>query len=141
MTSASTWRSLAEPPTRQLIGDRLDQRLLLWGSTTQGVATHLLPLKVHLGTHQAMLPQRVDHEDTTQQLDFPLAVAATQEDQSPLRVRLQVQTPVPREGTTPWCCFDSRCRTLPMGSHIAGRLSLQTLERGVLEPRPHFGLP
>src|SRR5215472_8687204 len=121
MTSASTWRSLAEPPTRQHIGDLVDQPLLLGGTTTQGVEKHLLPLEVYLGTHQAMLPQPIYHEDTTQQLDFPLSVAPTQEDQPPLGVRLQIQTPVPRERPTPWRCLDPRRRTLPMGCHIAGR--------------------
>src|SRR5947209_4902343 len=98
MTTASTRRSLTEPPTWQHIGDLLDQRLMLWGTTTQGVEAHLPAREVHLGTYQTMLPQRVYLEDTTQQLNLPLLVAATQEDQPPLRVRLQVQTPVPREG-------------------------------------------
>jgi len=124
MTSASTWRSLTEPPTWQHIGCLLDHRPLLWGTTTQGEEDYLSPLGVHLGSHQAMLPQRVYQEDTTQQLDFPLRVASTQEDQPPSWLRLQVQMPVLREGTTPWCCFDSRRRTLPMGSHIANRLGL-----------------
>src|SRR5690242_3950597 len=141
MTSASTWRSLAEPPTRQHIGDLFDQRLLLGSTTPQREETHLPPLEVHLRTHQAMLPQRLYHPDATQQLDFPLPVAATQEDQPSLRLRLQVQTPVLREGATKWCCVDSRRCTLPMGHHIAGRLRLQPLQRRVLKPRPHLSLP
>jgi hypothetical protein len=88
-----------------------------------------------------MLPQRVYQEDTTQQLNFPLPIATTQEHQPPSRVRLQVQMPVLRQGTTLGCCFDSRSPTLPMDCHIAGRLGLQPRQQGVLEPRPHFGLP
>jgi hypothetical protein len=88
-----------------------------------------------------MLPQRVYLEGTTQQLNLPLPVAATQEDQPPLGVRLQVQTPVPREGPTPRCGLDPNCRTLPMCRHIAGRLYLQPLQRRMVEPCPHFGLP
>src|SRR5262249_14397094 len=101
----------------------------------------LPPLEVYLRTHQPMLPQRFYHPDTTQQMNLPLPVAATQKDQPPLGVSLQVQTPAPWERPTPRGCFNPRCRTPPMGRHITGRLRLQPLQRGVLKPRPHFGLP
>ena len=97
MTSATTWKSLTEPPPWQHIGCLLDQWLLVRCPATQGVETDAPCLEVHLGPDQAMLPQRVYREGPAQQLHFPLPVAAPQKDQPPLRVRLQVQTPASGE--------------------------------------------
>src|SRR5689334_16768678 len=101
MTSASTRKSLAERSARQHIGGRADQRLLVRGTPAQGIELYAPRLEVHLGPDQAMLPQRVYREGPAQQLHFPLPVAAAQEDQPPLRVGLQVQTPTPRERAAP----------------------------------------
>src|SRR5580693_6856493 len=121
MTSATTWKSLTEPPPRQRIGCLFDQWLLVRCPATQGVEADAPRLEVHLGPDQAMLPERVHREAPTQQLHLSLRVAAAQEDQPPLRVSLQVQAPVCREGVTRRCRLDPRRRPLPMGGHIAGR--------------------
>src|SRR6478672_6217328 len=121
MTSASTWKSLTEWSPRQHIACLVDQRLLVWCPATQGVEADALRLEVHLGPDQAMLPQRVHGKAPAQQLHLPLSIAAAQEDQPPLRVGLQVQTPVGWEGPTCRCRLDPRRRSLPMGGHIAGR--------------------
>src|SRR5262249_33592119 len=141
MTSASTWRSLAELPPWQRVGHLLSQRLLLRGTATQAVEADLLTLQIHLCPNQAMLPQRVHRKAPSQQLPRPLLVAPPQEHQLPLRVGLQVQTPTPGKGT-PWRCpLDPRRRTLPVGRHVAGRLPLQPLQGVVMEACPHLGLP
>src|SRR5215813_5294542 len=136
MTSATTWKSLAERPPRQHIRRLVDQRLLLRCPAAQRVNAEASRLEVHLGSDQTMLPKRVHGEAPAQQLHLPLRVAASQEDQLPLRVRLQVQTPARREGTTPGCRLDPRRCTLPMGGHIAGRLRLQSFQGRVLEAGP-----
>src|SRR4051812_42167981 len=100
MTSASTWKSLAERPPRQHIACLVDPRLPVGFPATQGVEADAFRLEVNLGWDQAMLPQGIHGEAPAQQLPPPLRVAAPQEDQSPLGVSLQVQPPVRREGTT-----------------------------------------
>src|SRR4051794_30611576 len=97
MTSASTWRSLAERAVRQHIRRLAGQRLLVRGTAAQGVEADVPCLEVHFGPDQAMLPQRAYGEGPAQQLHLPLPVAAPQEHQPPLRVRLQVQAPASGE--------------------------------------------
>src|SRR5215216_7645803 len=121
MTSASTWRSLTERSPRQHIGCLVDQWLLIRCPAAQGVEADAPRFEVHLGPDQAMLPQGVYGEGPAQQLYLPLRVAAPQEDQPPLGVSLQVQTPARREGATEWCRLDPCGRTLPVRDHIAGR--------------------
>src|SRR6266508_3424273 len=114
MTSASTWKSLVERSPRQHIACLVDQGLLVRCPATQAVEADASCLEVHLGPDQAMLPERVHREAPAQQLHLPLRVAASQEDQPPLGMGLQVQPPVWREGATRRCRLDPRCRTLPM---------------------------
>src|SRR5262249_21401303 len=96
MTSASTWRSLAELPPWQRVGHLLSQRLLLRGTATQAVEADLLTLPIHLCPNQATLPQRVHRNAPPQPRHRPLRVAPPQEHQLPLRVGLQVQAPARR---------------------------------------------
>src|SRR5262249_60188666 len=98
MTSATTRKSLAERPPRQHIGSLVSQRLLVRCPAAQGVEPDAPRLEVHLPPDQAMLPEPVHGEGPAQQLHLPLGVAAPQEDQPPVRVRLQVQTQLRREG-------------------------------------------
>src|SRR6478672_1807002 len=141
MTSASTWKSLTERSPRQHIACLVDPWLLVRCPATQGVEADAFRLEVHFGSDQAMLPQGIHGEAPAQQLHLSLRVAAPQEDQPPLRVSLQVQPPVRREGTTCRCRLDPRGRTLPMRGHIAGRPVLQPFQGGVLEACPDLGLP
>src|SRR5215468_639705 len=141
MTSATTRRSLTEWSARQRVTGLLDHRLLVRSAAAQSVAADTALCKIHIGTDQAMLPQRIHGQGPAQQLHLALPVATPQEDQSPLRVGLQVQTPTPREGTAPRRRLDPRGRTVPMGRHIPGRLRLQRLQGRVLEARPDLGLP
>src|SRR5262249_55246797 len=106
MTSATTRKSLAERPPRQHIGSLVSQRVLVRCPAAQGVEPDAPRLEVHLPPDQAMLPERAHGEGPAEQLHLPLGVAAPQEDQPPLRVRLQVQMPVLREGTAPGCRLD-----------------------------------
>src|SRR5262245_53080076 len=99
MSSATTGMSLGELSPRQQLPGFLGEARLVRRTPRKGVEVKPLLLKIDLGTHQPMLPQRLHGKGPAQQLHLALRVAAPDKDQLPLRMGLQVQLPAAREGT------------------------------------------
>src|SRR5262249_59533615 len=92
MTSATTRKSLTEWSARQHVTGLLDHRLLVRSAAAQGVAADTALCKIHIGTDQAMLPQRIHGPGPAQQLHLALPVTTPSDDQSPFPVRLPCHT-------------------------------------------------
>src|SRR5437879_3856869 len=106
MTSATTRRSLGKLSARQHVVHLLHQWLLIRSAATQGVEANALGRQIHLSSNQTVLPQTVHGKRPTQQLHLSVRIATAQEDQPPLRMRLQVQLPALRKAPPLRCALD-----------------------------------
>src|SRR5262245_48294642 len=106
MTSATTRESLRERPARQHLGGLLDHRLLVGSAAAQGAKANPTPPQLHLGPYQALRPQRVHRTGAPQQVHLSALVAPPQEEQTPLRMSVQVQPPAAGKVTPRRCGRD-----------------------------------
>jgi hypothetical protein len=94
-----------------------------------------------LGADQTTNPALVGHESMSQEVDGAPIVGASQEDESSGRMRLKVERPAAREGTTRGSPVDARSMATLRGEDIAFRSSLEFIEVGGSEALDDLGLP
>src|SRR5690349_648612 len=114
----------------------LQERLILWLPPAKPVDSDLVPIEVHLHTHQPIQPVRVHLETLAQYLHRPRRTGPPQIHDPTPESRLEIPAPGCREGPARGGRLDAGGAVATQGRHVALRASLQVRQRAMRETGP-----
>src|SRR5262249_59712744 len=134
-------RSLREPSPLDLVVQFLQERLVTWLPPAQPVDADLVPIQVHLHSHQPIQPVRVHLETSAQYLHRPQRTGPPEVDDPALESKLGIPAPALREGTPPGGRLDTIGPVATQGGHVTLRVPLQVRQRAMVKTCPDLRLP
>ena len=135
------FRSLRELSIPDMMVQLPQERLVLRLPPAEPVDADLVPIEVHLHSHQPIQPVRVHIETPAQRLHRPHRTGPPHVDDPAPGSRLEIQSPSLREGTPPGGRLDAIGSVATERGHVTPRSPLQVRQRAVLEAGPDLLLP
>lgn len=119
----------------------VEQRLIVGCSSSQSEELDALQIQVDFRADQSMDPVVVHEESVSQDFQRAVAVGASEKDDFPRGLGLQVQTPVVRDWSSGRSRLDADGAAFSGSGDVSPGALLEVVQTGVLEPIPDLGLP
>lgn len=95
--------------------ERLSSRL----STSESEKTNVASVEIDLCADEPMRPSGIDEEATAKHRNLSAVIGASNEDDRPARMCLQVEESIRRHRCSCWCTLDSESALTARGGNVA----------------------